>query len=115
VEKKGADAKATENLEIKLNYATAELNKTTKELDTKSSAWNKLSESTDKAGEKMKATGEKMSSVGSKLSAGVTLPLLGIGTAATKMAMDAVESENLFEVSHGDNGRRGKKVVRGNF
>ncbi|ADL50562.1 phage-related protein-like protein [Clostridium cellulovorans 743B] len=108
VERKGADAKATENLKIKLNYATAELNnmqrelkETTTELNTKSSAWYKLSQSMDKAGERMKAVGEKMSSVGTKLSTAVTLPLLGVGVATTKMAMDAVESENLFEVAMG--------------
>lgn len=108
VEKKGEDAKTTENLKIKLNYAVAELNKmqqelkqTTTELNTKSSAWYKLSQSMDKAGEKMKAVGEKMSSVGSKLSTAVTLPLVGVGVAATNMAMDAVESENLFEVAMG--------------
>ena len=108
VEKKGADAKATENLKIKLNYANAELGKmqqelkaTTEELKLKSSAWYKLSESMDKAGEKMKAVGDKISSAGKALSTAVTLPLLGIGTAATKMAMDAVESENLFEVAMG--------------
>ena len=107
--KKGEDAKATENLKIKLNYATAELNKmenelkdVTTELNTKSSTWYKLSESMDKAGEKMKAVGSKMSSVGKTLSAAVTLPIVGIGTAATKMAMDAVESENLFEVAMGN-------------
>lgn len=108
VEKKGADAKATENLKIKLNYANAELGKmqqelkaTTEELKTKSSAWYTLSESMDKAGSKMKAVGDKISSAGKTLSTAVTLPLLGIGTAATKMAMDAVESENLFEVAMG--------------
>lgn len=108
VEKKGADAKATENLKIKLNYANAELGKmqqelkaTTEELKTKSSAWYTLSESMDKAGAKMKAVGDKISSAGKTLSTAVTLPLLGIGTAATKMAMDAVESENLFEVAMG--------------
>lgn len=108
VEAKGEDAKATENLKIKLNYATAELNKmeqelknTTRELKEKSSAWYKLSQSMNSAGEKMKAVGDKMSSIGSKLTTAVTLPLVGIGTAATKMAMDAVESENLFEVSMG--------------
>jgi phage-related protein len=108
VETKGEDAKATENLKIKLNYATAELNKmenelkeATRELKEKSSAWYKLSQSMNSAGEKMKSVGEKMSSVGSKLSTAVTLPLVGIGTAATKMAMDAVESENLFEVAMG--------------
>lgn len=109
VEKKGADAKATENLKIKLNYAVSELSNmqrelqaTTTELNTKSSAWYKLSENMDKAGEKMKAVGDKMSSAGTKLSAAVTLPLVGVGVAATKMAMDAVESENLFEVAMGD-------------
>lgn len=108
VETKGEDAKATENLKIKLNYATAELNKmenelkeATRELKEKSSAWYKLSQSMNSAGEKMKSVGEKMSSIGSKLSTAVTLPLVGIGTAATKMAMDAVESENLFEVAMG--------------
>ncbi|QGH20237.1 phage tail tape measure protein [Clostridium butyricum] len=108
VEKKGEDAKATENLKIKLNYAIAELNnmqrelkETTNELNTKSSAWYKLSQSMNSAGEKMKSVGDKMSSIGSKLSTAVTLPLVGIGTAATKMAMDAVESENLFEVAMG--------------
>jgi len=45
--------------------------------------------------------GDKISSAGKTLSTAVTLPLLGIGTAATKMAMDAVESENLFEVAMG--------------
>lgn len=106
--KKGVDAKATENLKIKLNYANAELGKmqqelksTTEELKLKSSAWYKLSESMDKAGEKMKAVGDKISSAGKTLSTAVTLPILGIGTAATKMAMDAVESENLFEVAMG--------------
>jgi len=109
VEKKGADAKATENLRIKLNYAIAELNtmqrelkETTQEINTKTSAWYKLSQSMDKAGEKIKTVGDKMSSVGTTLSAAVTLPLVGAGTAATKMAMDAVESENLFEVAMGD-------------
>ena len=108
VAQKGADAKATENLKIKLNYAIAELNnmqrelnETNTQLNTQSSNWYKLSQSLDKAGEKMKAVGEKMSTAGTKLSTAVTLPILGIGTAATKMAMDAVESENLFEVAMG--------------
>lgn len=108
VEKKGEDAKATENLRIKLNYANAELSNmqmeldaTTKELRTKTSAWYKLSESMEAAGAKMKAVGAKMASAGKTLSTAVTLPLLGIGTAATKMAMDAIESENLFEVAMG--------------
>lgn len=40
-----------------------------------------------------------LTSIGDTLTVGVSLPLAGIGIAATKMAMNAVESENLFEVS----------------
>ncbi len=50
---------------------------------------------------KTAAVGKDLSSMGKTLSLGVSLPLLGVGVAATKMAMDAVESENLFEVSMG--------------
>ena len=43
----------------------------------------------------------KMRSLGAGLTAAVTLPILAVGTASIKMAMDAIESENLFEVSMG--------------
>lgn len=109
LEKKGADAKATENLRIRLNYATAELNnmqreltETNRQIDIQSSSWYRLSQTMSTVGDRMNAVGDKMSSVGTKLSSAVTLPIVGIGSAATKMAMDAVESENLFEVAMGN-------------
>lgn len=43
--------------------------------------------------------GKGLSTVGKKMTIGLTLPLVGIGSAAIKMATDAIESENLFEVS----------------
>jgi len=46
--------------------------------------------------------GMKMASVGRNLTVGLTMPLVAVGTAATKMAIDAVESESLFEVSMGN-------------
>jgi len=108
IESKGADAKATENLKIKLNYANAELSKmknelgqVTSELKLKSSAWYGLSTSLGQASQKLGEIGSKLSSVGKSMTASISLPILGVGTAATKMAMDAVESENLFEVSMG--------------
>ena len=108
VEQKGADAKATQNLQVRMNQATAELHKmennlqsTTNELKIQTSNWTKLSTVLERTGTTMKTVGDKMSSVGTKLSTAVTLPLIGVGTAATKMAMDAVESENLFEVAMG--------------
>jgi len=55
----------------------------------------------NKIGPRMEAVGQKLSSVGRKLTIGVTLPLAAIGGAAIKSAMQAQESENLFEVSMG--------------
>ncbi|WP_307992317.1 phage tail tape measure protein [uncultured Clostridium sp.] len=111
VEKKGEDAKATENLKIKYNYAVAELNKleqelkkTTEELNTKSSAWYKLSESMEKAGQKLKSVGDKMTSVGKSLSTAVTLPLVGIGTAAVNAGMNFEEGMSRVKAISGATG-----------
>lgn len=43
----------------------------------------------------------ELKSLGTTMSLGITAPLIAAGAAADKMAMDAVESENLFEVSMG--------------
>jgi hypothetical protein len=45
---------------------------------------------------------DKMTRTGKTLALSVTAPILAIGAAAVKMAMNAVESENLFEVSMGN-------------
>ncbi len=95
VETKGADAKATQDLAIKLNKAQAELanlenelKKTTTELEKQSSVWYKLSQSAKEAGEKLKDVGEKVSDVGKSLTKKVTTPILAAGTAAVKFAID---------------------------
>ncbi|PYG84979.1 TP901 family phage tail tape measure protein [Ruminiclostridium sufflavum DSM 19573] len=113
-EQKGKDAKATQELEIKLNKARTALGqmedalaKTNKQLKTK--GWSDLSKSLDDASKKMKSVGDGFSNVGKTLSTSVTLPLAGAGTAATKLAMDAVESENLFDVSMGDMAESARK------
>lgn len=46
--------------------------------------------------------GQGFSEIGKTLTVGVSLPLAGVGIAATKMAMEAVESENLFQVAMGN-------------
>ncbi|MCX7973737.1 MAG: phage tail tape measure protein, partial [Candidatus Aminicenantes bacterium] len=51
---------------------------------------------------KLAETGKAFKTVGTALTAAVTVPLVGIGTAAIKAAMDATESENLFEVAMGE-------------
>jgi len=49
----------------------------------------------------MTKTAERMQSLGRTLMVGVTIPLGLAGGAALKMAMDVIESENLFEVAMG--------------
>ncbi len=46
-------------------------------------------------------TGASLADTGRMLTVGVTAPLVAAGSAAVKMAMEAVESENLFKVSMG--------------
>lgn len=50
---------------------------------------------------RFKKLGSQLQDIGSRLTVGLTLPIVGAGVAAAKMAMDAIESENLFEVAMG--------------
>lgn len=88
VESKGSDAKATQNLEIKLNKAKvkmsemeAELKKTTAELEKQSSVWTRLSKSCEE-------TGKKMTSIGKTLTTRLSAPLAALGGVAVKIAVD---------------------------
>nr|WP_243128906.1 phage tail tape measure protein [Clostridium novyi] len=99
VEKKGADAKATENLKVRLNYATAEMNKLQRELNetnerirVQESRWTKLGNKLNEDGSKMQTVGKKMQDVGKSLSTKVTAPIVGVGTAAAKMSIDFQDS-----------------------
>ena len=83
--------------------------KTKQELKNLESQLRKTAVASDRFSAAMRNAGEKMSSVGKTLSFAVTMPFVGIGAAATKMAMDAVESENLFEVSMGKMAGRARK------
>jgi hypothetical protein len=47
------------------------------------------------------STGREWEKVGATMTKGLTLPILAVGAAAVKLGMDAVESENLFNVSMG--------------
>lgn len=92
---KGEDAKQTQNLEIRLNKAQAELLKmqsqlkeTNAEITRQSSAWTKLSDTLSVAGQKMKAAGQGLTDVGTSLSATVTAPLVAVGGTALKTAID---------------------------
>ena len=47
----------------------------------------------------MQEFGQKMTAAGKAMTAAITAPIVGIATAAIKMASEVVESEQLFTVS----------------
>ncbi|TCT14572.1 TP901 family phage tail tape measure protein [Natranaerovirga pectinivora] len=111
VDKKGEDAKATENLRIKLNYATADLNKLERELanvnkqiEIQSSNWTKMGKTFDDIGSKMKNVGEGFSNVGKKLSLSVTAPIAAVGTGLIKLANDFEDANNTIRIGTGATG-----------
>lgn len=121
VDKKGEDAKATENLKIKLNYAEAELNKmegelkdVNKELEVQSSGWTTAGKKFDSIGSKMKTVGEGFSSVGSTLTKSVTAPIVAAGTGLVKLASDFEESNNTIRIGTGATGDS-LKALEGDF
>lgn len=92
---KGKDAKETQNLEVKLNKATAQYNKldgelktTTDALNKQTSAWEKASKAIDAASKKMDEAGKKMGEAGQGLALLVTAPVVAAGTAAGKASID---------------------------
>ncbi|AEE92515.1 conserved protein of unknown function [Tepidanaerobacter acetatoxydans Re1] len=95
VETKGADAKATQDLEIKLNkaktqlaYMEQDLKKVNQEIELQSSTWYKLSKSLEPLGQSLQNAGKKMEDVGKNLSMKVTAPLAALGGVAVKVGSD---------------------------
>lgn len=104
----GENNKATEAALVKYNRAEtaltkmkSELKSTSAEVEKHKSAMVKLGEQLEEVGEKYKKMGDKLQSAGRGMTASITAPILAIGAASVKMAADAEESENLFEVSMG--------------
>ena len=95
VETKGKDAKATGDLEIKLNQARTrlvqmeqDLTSINRQIEVQSSSWYKLGKRLEPIGQSMQDIGKKMESVGKDLTKKVTLPIVGIGAAAVKIGSD---------------------------
>ena len=65
-------------------------------------ALDAMEQKAEDSAKKLKALGERAEKVGKKMTLFVTAPLLAAAGAAIKLAMDAEESSNLFEVSMGD-------------
>lgn len=95
VQAKGADAKETQNLAVRMNKAQAELYKmenslksVNKEIATKSSAWHRWGQSLENTGNKMQTVGHHAANVGRTMSMYVTAPLVAAGGASVKFAVD---------------------------
>ncbi|SDD26889.1 phage tail tape measure protein, TP901 family, core region [Paenibacillus sp. UNCCL117] len=108
-EKKGQDARETQNLQVQLNKAEAtlatlsnELNSTNADLEKmqngmkqatsqaaqQAAAWSKLSDQFAAAGKKMESVGKVMTEAGKALTIGVTAPLTAAAGLSTKAAID---------------------------
>jgi TP901 family phage tail tape measure protein len=95
VKEKGADAKETQNLEIRLNKAAAEYNKihgelqrTNIELAKQSSTLHQVGTALDSAGTKMQKYGKQMEAAGKGLARNVTAPIVAGAVAITKFGAD---------------------------
>ena len=70
--------------------------------DAQRKGFTKLNRALEDTSRKLSSTGTRMISFGKSAAIGITLPLVAAGGMLVKMAADAVESENLFEVAMGD-------------
>lgn len=98
----GENSRATENLAIQLNRATAEYSRTEAELAQVAAAlqrqrdelrlaessWTQLGERMRAVGATMSSVGDKMTAIGKNMSMKVTAPIVAMGTLATKASID---------------------------
>ena len=117
VETKGKDAKATGDLEIKLNQARTrlvqmeqDLSNVNREIEVQSSGWYKLGKSLEPIGQSMQDIGKKMESVGKDLTKKITLPIVGIGTAAVKIGSDFQAEMSKVQAISGATGEELQKL-----
>lgn len=117
VETKGKDVKATQDLEIKLNEARTrlvqmqqDLTNVNREIEVQSSSWYKLGQALEPIGQSMQDIGKKMESVGKDLTKKVTMPLVGIGTAAIKLGSDFEAGMSQVQAISGATGDELKKL-----
>ncbi|MEK4141150.1 phage tail tape measure protein [Paenibacillus sp. FSL M7-0547] len=104
----GEDAAATQRLQIQLNNARAalgrmrtDLQNTNDQIEDQTNKWKVNGRALQEVGEKMKVVGDKMQSVGKGLTVGVTAPLVGIGVAAAKVAIDVDKASNRIQAALG--------------
>lgn len=80
------------NSESKLKSIKRELNSVNSSIDKQENKWNKLSRKLDGVGNKFKELSSKMGSVGKEMTTKITVPIIGLGTLATKASLDFKDS-----------------------
>ncbi|CEG28077.1 phage tail tape measure protein [Bacillus sp. B-jedd] len=81
-------AKKVNDAQAQFNKLEAELKEVDAALKIQSSSWTQFSEKLAPVGAKFTAVGDKMTSIGKDLSMKVTAPIIALGTAAFKTAVD---------------------------
>lgn len=94
--------------ETELNKLESQLESNNRALQTNKNKWEEAAKGIDNFSEKAGKIGDKMAGVGGKMTAGITLPVIGAGVAATKMASDYEEALNKTDVAFGDSSQRVK-------
>ena len=117
VETKGADARATGDLEIRLreaqtrlNYMESDLRSVNQEIATQTTSWYQMGKSLEPIGQKMQDIGKAMESLGKDLTKKVTMPIVGIGAAAVKIGSDFQAEMSKVQAISGATGDELKKL-----
>ncbi|WMJ81976.1 phage tail tape measure protein [Clostridium sp. MB40-C1] len=111
------NAKQVQNHERNMNNANTamvrtqgELRRTNEELARNNNKWLQASENLQRHSEKLKSMGGKITNVGKNLTTHVSLPLAGIGIAASKVGMDFEAEMSKVQAISGATGEDFKKL-----
>ncbi|KAA0547576.1 phage tail tape measure protein [Bacillus sp. BGMRC 2118] len=97
----GENSKAADDMLKKLNYAQIEESKLANQLYDTNKAMDQQGKRAEELGDKLSNAADKMGSAGQNLTAGITLPILGVGVAALTSAGEVEAATNRIQASLG--------------
>jgi TP901 family phage tail tape measure protein len=103
-------AAALNNLDRYVANTREELEKLKRQQEFANSRWGRMSSNLDDFSERMNKTGTKMMGVGRTMTTKVTLPIVGLGTAALKAGMDFQASMSEVKAISGATGKDFKSL-----